>query len=281
MNHLAKKLSLAVMTLAFVGACSTSPTGRHQFNLLPASQLDQMGAESWSQIKSQEAILNDAQAEAYVMCITEALAEVVPEQYHRDNWEVEIFDSETVNAFALPGGYIGVYVGMIRLSENQHQLAAVMGHEIGHVMADHSNERVSQNLLVSGALVGTDLAFSNRPAEQRAMIMAAVGVGAQIGYMLPFSRRHESEADEIGLDLMAKAGFDPHEAPKLWENMQQLGGGGGPEWLSTHPAPSSRIRDLSNQIPDVLPDYESRAAHGNMPQCQRPSWADEPPASTS
>lgn len=276
MNHLAKKLFLAAITLVLVAACSTSPTGRHQFNLLPASQLDQMGAESWNQIKSQEATFNDAQTEAYVMCITDALAAVVPEEYHRDNWEVEVFDSETVNAFALPGGYIGVYVGMIRLSENQHQLAAVMGHEIAHVMAEHSNERVSQNLLVSGALVGTDLAFSNRPAEQRAMIMAAVGVGAQIGYMLPFSRRHESEADEIGLELMAKAGFDPHEAPKLWENMQQLGGGGGPEWLSTHPAPSSRIRDLSNQIPDVLPDYQARSTHGNMPQCERPAWADEP-----
>ena len=148
-------------------------------------------------------------------------------------------------------------------------------------MAEHGNERVSQNLLVSGALIGTDLAFSSRPPQQRAMIMAAVGVGAQVGYMLPFSRRHESEADEIGLDLMAKAGFDPHEAPKLWENMRELGGGGGPEWLSTHPAPSSRIRDLTNQIPDVLPDYEARAERGNLPQCERPAWADERPAEAS
>lgn len=281
MKNLVKKLSMAAIALAVISACSTSPTGRSQLNLLPASQLDQMGAESWNQIKSQEPLLTDAQAEAYVQCITLALAEVVPEQYYRDSWEVEIFDSETINAFALPGGYIGVYVGMIRLAENQHQLAAVMGHEIGHVMAEHGNERVSQNLLVSGALIGTDLAFSSRPPQQRAMIMAAVGVGAQVGYMLPFSRRHESEADEIGLDLMAKAGFDPHEAPKLWENMRELGGGGGPEWLSTHPAPSSRIRDLTNQIPDVLPDYEARAERGNLPQCERPAWADERPAEAS
>ncbi|MCC5879462.1 MAG: M48 family metallopeptidase [Idiomarina sp.] len=272
-----KVMSLAAIAVAVVAACSTSPTGRSQLNLMPASQLDQMGAESWNQIKSQEPLLHDAQATAYVRCITDALAAVVPEQYYRENWDVEIFDSEMVNAFALPGGYIGVYVGMIRLSENQHQLAAVMGHEIGHVMAEHGNERVSQNLLVTGALVGTDLAFSGRSPEQRAMIMAAVGIGAQVGYMLPFSRRHESEADEIGLDLMAKAGFDPHEAPKLWENMRELGGGGGPEWLSTHPAPSSRIRDLSRQIPDVLPDYEARAAQGNLPQCERPAWADEAP----
>lgn len=271
-----KSAALAAVTLAVVSACSTSPTGRNQLNLLPAAQLDEMGAESWNQIKAQEPLLQDAQAEAYVQCITQALAAVVPERYHRDNWDVEIFDSETINAFALPGGYIGVYVGMIRLAENQHQLAAVMGHEIGHVMAEHSNERVSQNLLMSGALVGAELAFSNRPASQRAMIMAAVGVGAQVGYVLPFSRRHESEADEIGLDLMARAGFEPQEAPKLWENMQRLGGGGGPEFLSTHPAPGTRIRDLTSQLPDVQPDYEARRAQGGLPQCQRPAWADEP-----
>lgn len=273
-----KSAAAAAIAVAVVSACSTSPTGRSQLNLLPSSQLDQMGAESWNQIKSQEPLLQDAEAQAYVQCITDALAEVVPERYHRDNWEVEIFDSETINAFALPGGYLGVYVGMIRLAENQHQLAAVMGHEIGHVMAEHSNERVSQNLIMTGAIVGADLAFSNRPASQRAMIMAAVGVGAQVGYVLPFSRRHESEADEIGMELMAKAGFDPHEAPKLWENMQQLGSGGGPEFLSTHPAPSTRIRDLTNQLPDVLPDYEARSAQGNLPQCQRPAWADESPS---
>lgn len=273
-----KSAAAAAISVAVLTACSTSPTGRNQLSLLPASQLDQMGAESWNQIRSQEPLLHDAEAEAYVQCITQALAEVVPEQYHRDDWDVEIFDSETVNAFALPGGYIGVYVGMIRLAENQHQLAAVMGHEIGHVMAEHSNERVSQNLLMSGALVGAELAFSNRPASQRAMIMAAVGVGAQVGYVLPFSRRHESEADEIGLELMAKAGFDPEQAPRLWENMERLGGGGGPEFLSTHPAPATRIRELSGQLPGVAPDYQARAAQGNLPQCQRPAWADRPPS---
>lgn len=277
MNKWIKSAALAAISVAVLGACSTSPTGRNQLSLLPSSQLDQMGAESWNQIRSQEPVLHDAEAEAYVQCITQALAEVVPEQYHRDNWEVEIFDSETVNAFALPGGYIGVYVGMIRLAENQHQLAAVMGHEIGHVMAEHSNERVSQNLLMSGALVGAELAFSNRPASQRAMLMAAVGVGAQVGYVLPFSRRHESEADEIGLELMAQAGFDPEQAPRLWENMERLGGG-GPEFLSTHPTPSTRIRELKGQLPNVTPDYQARAAQGNLPQCRRPAWADQTPA---
>lgn len=279
MKKLVSKLAVSALALMMVSACSTSPTGRSQLNLMSSSQLDQMGLDSWNQIKQQEPLLRDAQAEAYVQCITDALAAVVPERYYRDTWEVEIFNSETVNAFALPGGYIGVYVGMIRLAENQHQLAAVMGHEIGHVMAEHSNERVSQNLLVSAGLLGADLAFSNRPAEQRALIMAGLGVGAQVGYMLPYSRRHESEADEIGMDLMAKAGFDPREAPKLWENMQAMGGGGTPEMLSTHPSPSSRIRELTNQLPSVQPDYEARLAQGAAPQCERPAWADQPPQS--
>lgn len=125
--------------------------------------------------------------------------------------------------------------------------------------------------------MGAELAFSNRPASQRAMLMAAVGVGAQVGYVLPFSRRHESEADEIGLELMAQAGFDPEQAPRLWENMERLGGG-GPEFLSTHPAPSTRIRELKGQLPNVTPDYQARAAQGNLPQCRRPAWADQTPA---
>lgn len=276
MKNFLRTLTLTALTLTVAVACSTSPTGRNQLALMSSSQLDQMGADSWNQIRQQEPILRDAEAEAYIQCITDALIEVVPERYQRDAWEVVIFDSETINAFALPGGYIGMYVGMMRLSDNQHQLAAVMGHEIGHVMAEHSNERVSQNMLTSGLLVGADFAFSNRPAEQRALIMAGVGLGAQVGYMLPYSRRHESEADEIGMDLMAKAGFDPREAPKLWENMQRMGGGSQPEILSTHPSPGSRIRELTNQLPETMPDYEARAAQGNLPQCHRPAWADEP-----
>lgn len=268
-----RAIALSTFAIAVLAACSTSPTGRSQLNLLSSSQLDQMGAESWNEIRGQEAILQDPQADQYIQCITDALVEVLPEQYQRESWEVEIFDSETVNAFALPGGYIGMYVGMMRLADNQHQLAAVMGHEIGHVMAEHSNERVSQNLLVTAGLIGADFAFSNRPPQQRALIMAGLGIGSQVGYMLPFSRRHESEADEIGLDLMAKAGFDPAEAPKLWQNMQSAGGGGTPEILSTHPSPSTRIEALTEQLSSVMPDYQARLEAGPAPNCVAPEWA--------
>lgn len=276
MKLVMKKLALTAVSLCVLAACSTSPTGRSQLTLLPSSQLNSMGAESFQQIKQQEKVSDDPAANAYVQCLTDAIVEVLPEKYAGQNWEVVVFESEMVNAFALPGGYLGVYTGMIRLAENQHQLAAVMGHEVGHVIAEHSSERLSGNLLVGGLLLGADFALSDRPASQRAMIMAGLGLGAQVGYMLPYSRAHESEADEIGLDLMAKAGFDPEEAPKLWERMKEMSGGGGPpELLSTHPSPSTRIRDLNRQVPDVMDDYQARLAQGPAPQCERPAWADE------
>lgn len=274
-NQAALGLSIALL----VSACSTSPTGRSQLNLMSSSQLNTMGAQSFTQMKEEQAVSDDPAANAYVQCLADAIIEVLPEEYELDSWEVAVFDSEQVNAFALPGGRIGVYTGMIRLADNQHQLAAVMGHEVGHVMAEHSNERVSNNLLVSAGLMGADFALSDRSPQQRALIMAGLGVGAQVGYTLPYSRVHESEADEIGLDLMAKAGFDPNEAPKLWENMQATAGDGGPpELLSTHPSPGSRIEDLNAQIPSVMDAYEARLEQGPAPQCQRPDWADEEPA---
>lgn len=277
-----KQITLGVGVALLISACSTSPTGRSQLNLMSSSQLNTMGAQSFQQMKEEQKVSEDPAANAYAQCLADAIIEVLPQEYAQDSWEVAVFDSEQVNAFALPGGYIGIYTGMIRLAENQHQLAAVMGHEVGHVIAEHSNERVSNNLLVSAGLMGADFALSDRSPQQRALIMAGLGIGAQIGYTLPYSRVHESEADEIGLDLMAKAGFDPHQAPKLWENMQAMAGGGGPpELLSTHPSPGSRIRDLNDQIPSVMADYEARLQQGPGPQCERPAWADEEPADES
>jgi predicted Zn-dependent protease len=277
-----KKITLGLAVALLVSACSTSPTGRTQLNLMSSSQLSTMGAQSFDQMKQEQTVSDDPAANAYVQCLADAIIEVLPQEYELDSWEVVVFESEQVNAFALPGGHIGVYTGMIRLAENQHQLAAVMGHEVGHVMADHSNERVSNNLLVSAGLMGADLALSDRSPQQRSLIMAGLGIGAQIGFTLPFSRVHESEADEIGLELMAEAGFDPTEAPKLWENMREMAGDGGPpELLSTHPSPGSRIEDLNAQIPSVMDDYEARLEQGPAPQCERPAWADEEPAEQS
>lgn len=268
-----------VFTVVFVAlfvlvACTTSPTGRSQLNLFSGSALSSMGADAFAQIKEEEKVSTDRELNAYAQCVANAIIEILPERYANNNWEVVVFESDTINAFALPGGYIGFYTGMLRVAENEHQLAAVMGHEIGHVMADHSSERLSTNLLIGSVLIGADIALSDRSSQQRGMIMAGLGITSQIAVALPYSRIHESEADAIGLELMAKAGFQPQEAPKLWENMAAESDGSPPELLSTHPSPSSRIRDLSALVPAAMRDYEARVTAGNLPNCPRPRKLD-------
>lgn len=266
-----KGLSVAVCVAALV-ACSTSPTGRSTLNFMSGSQLNEMGRSSFQQMQAQGNVSSDPELIAYAQCITDAIIEVLPDRYRDYDWQVAVFEEDTINAWALPGGYMGVYTGMMKLAENQHQLAAVMGHEVGHVMAEHGGERMSNHLVMSGALIGAEILLMDRPSDQRLLLMAALGLGAQVGVMLPFSRRHESEADQIGLELMAKAGFEPEQAVKLWENMAAAGGSSGPEILSTHPAPASRIRDLSAQIPSVMPLYQERRQQGRLPNCQRPDF---------
>jgi len=269
------KLLAVAVTVIVVAACTTSPTGRKQLNFFSGSALNSMGAEAFAQIKQEEKVSSDAELNQYAQCIADAIIEVLPQEYSHIEWEVVVFESATINAFALPGGYIGFYTGILKLAENEHQVAAVMGHEIGHVMADHSSERLSTNLLISAGLLAADIATSDRSAGQRAMIMAGLGITSQLAVALPYSRRHESEADEIGLDLMARSGFQPDQAPRLWELMAQAGGGGTPELLSTHPSPDSRIRDLTNQIPNVMPYFEERARQGRLTRCPRPSKLDQ------
>jgi len=270
----ALKIVCCVIAITVVVACTTSPTGRSQLNLFSGGALNSLGAQSFAQIKDQENVSDDPELNNYAQCLADALIAVLPERYANQSWEVVVFESDTVNAFALPGGYIGFYTGMMKLAENEHQVAAVMGHEIGHVMAEHSSERFSTNLLVTGALIGTDFALADRSSEQRAMIMAALGIGAQIGVMLPYSRTHENEADQIGLELMAKAGFDPREAPRLWEVMAEEHGDGPPEILSTHPSPSTRIERLSSMVPDAMPDYQARVEAGTVGHCPHPDFSE-------
>ena len=265
---------VALLSGVLLAACTTSPTGRSQLNLFSGNSLNAMGADAFAQIKQEEKISTNRELNAYAQCVGNAIIEVLPAQYANINWEIVVFESDTINAFALPGGHIGFYTGMMKLAENEHQLAAVMGHEIGHVMANHSSERLSTNILISGLLLGADIAFSERPPQQRAMLMAGLGVTTQLAVALPYSRTHESEADEIGLDLMARAGFKPEEAPKLWENMAAMGSGSTPELLSTHPSPTSRIRALSQQVPRVQAYYEERVAAGLAPNCPRPALLD-------
>jgi predicted Zn-dependent protease len=257
-----KWMSAAVVTVALV-ACATSPMGRRQLLLMPAAQMDQMGLSAYSQLKQQTPLSTNQKQIAYVTCISNALTASLEQQ---QNWEINLFEDPTANAFALPGGFMGVHTGLLNVAQNQHQLAAVIGHEIGHVLAQHSNERVS---IDSATKTGMQLlqTLAGEQTAEKQMVFAALGVGAQFGVSMPFSRQHESEADLIGLELMAKAGFDPRQSVALWENMQAAGGKAPPEFLSTHPSGSTRIRDLGKYMPKVMPLYEQAQAAGRTPKC--------------
>ncbi|MCB0412376.1 MAG: M48 family metallopeptidase [Bdellovibrionales bacterium] len=233
--------------------CTTSPTGRRQVQLLPDSQMAQMGDASFADLKAKQRVSNNPKYNQLVICITNRLLTVMG--MNPQEWEVKVFEDPTPNAFALPGNNVGVHTGMITLVKNQDQLAAVIGHEIGHVLAHHGNERVSQSMLTQAGLVVADLVIGKNSKNDQLM-MAALGLGAQVGILLPFSRKQEQEADRLGVEYMAKAGFDPRAAGELWKIMAQSGGKGPPEFLSTHPSNESRINDLTSYAVQFVPVYE-------------------------
>lgn len=222
-------------------ACSTTPTGRSQLTLMSSGQMNSMGAQSFEDLKKKMKIDRSSKNNQVVTCISHKLLKAIGESPSK--WEIVVFEENTPNAFALPGNKIGVHTGMMKLAQNQHQLAAVIGHEIAHVKASHGNERVSQNMVVQGGLLAASIYYGSS-SKKNNLILAGLGLGAQVGVLLPFSRSHETEADRLGLRYMAKAGFDPRQASKLWEVMKSKSGGAPPEFLSTHPSNDSRIKDL-------------------------------------
>ncbi|MDC5806344.1 M48 family metallopeptidase [Vibrio europaeus] len=251
----------AVMTMT---ACTSSPTGRNQLLLFSDSDMSSLGAQSFEQMKKELKISSDAKTNAYVQCVTDSITQHVPKQPGFDSWEVVVFDSDQVNAFALPGGKIGVYTGLLKVAVTQDQLATVVGHEIAHVLADHSNERLSQSQIANAGLQLTNIALgSSEYAQYQGATMAALGLGVQYGVLMPYGRTQESEADIVGLELMAKSGFDPNQSVDLWKNMAKASGGAQPpELLSTHPSHGTRIQDLSAKI-QTLPENNVKRPNCN------------------
>ena len=256
---------LAVPFVVFAIACTTSPTGRQTLKVFSGAQMSQMGITAFDELKKDTPISRDPRAQAYVRCVADAITREIQTPGAPRSWEVVVFQDESANAFALPGGKIGVHTGLFRVARNPDQLATVIGHEVAHVLAGHSNERASTQLATSGALEALKaLAGPASPAKSRAL--AVLGVGAQVGVLLPFSRAQESEADVLGLDLMARAGFDPRQGPALWENMARLGGQ-PPELLSTHPSSATRIQALRQRVTTALPIAQQARAAGKQPRC--------------
>lgn len=265
-----KKLLLAVALTAGLASCATttSPTGQRQYNAVSDQQLAQMGAQAFQEYKQKLPQSTDAAQNRYVQCVVNSLVSQIPAE-SRTGWETAVFVNKEPNAFALPGGKVGVYTGIFQAARNQDQLAGVIAHEIGHVLARHHNDRISRQLgsqqLVGilGAVVG---AHYGQTAGQ-----IAQGVGsmtAQGAFLLPNSRAQETEADVIGQQLMAAAGFDPRQAVNLWQNMVSISGSNRPaEWMSTHPNPQTRISELQNRAAGLMPRYEEAQKKGLRPRC--------------
>jgi len=262
-----KSAFMATITLLVLVSCATSPLGRRQMMMMPDAQLNQMGIKSFAAYKQKLPIEKDSTTNRYVRCIANAI--LTAANLPANQWEVVVFRDDSANAFAVPGNKIGVHTGLIDISENQHQLAAVIGHEVSHVLAKHSNERASQGaLLNTGLSVAQQLLLggSNAGSATNQMAMNALALGSKFGVMLPFSRIHESEADEHGLYLMSAAGFDPRESVRLWQNMSK-GGAKPPEFLSTHPSGQTRISRLNQAMPKALRNYNQAQASGRKPRC--------------
>jgi len=250
-------------------ATTTSPTGRKQVvGGVSQQQLDQLGAQAFAETKAKETLSRDSKQNAYVQCVVNALVAQLPQQYRGVRWETAVFADNEPNAFALPGGKVGVNSGIFTVAKNQDQLAAVIGHEIGHVISRHHEERITRQmgaqtgLSVLGALAGA--AYGDTAASA---VNQIGGMGAQAAFLLPGSRTQESEADVVGQRLMASAGFDPSQAVNLWQNMMAASGNRSPQWLSTHPDPANRIRELQRDVASLQPVYQQARRSGVVPRC--------------
>jgi predicted Zn-dependent protease len=264
-GHLAVLLGLSL----FLSSCSTVPvTERRGLHLVPDSELSSLSYQEYNKVLKTSKLSTDMTKVTMVRRVGQRIAAASEEllgetgrgaDIRNYKWEFNLIeDDKTVNAWCMPGGKVAVYTGLLPYSQDENGLAVVVGHEVAHAIAKHGNERMSQGLLAQFGAIGLSLALSGSPGLTSDIFMQAYGVGTQVGVLLPYSRVQESEADHIGLILMAKAGYDPRGAITLWQRMNAKGGSRPPEFLSTHPAPESRIRNIESQIPEAMKYYKVR-----------------------
>lgn len=262
-----KRLILIVLLATLLAACATSPTGRSQLMLVSPSQLNAMGIAAFDQMRQQGKFAKAPDKRAYATCVADALIRVLPPPYPQEKWQVEIIDDQAANAFALPGGRIGVNLGMFKVAKTPAELAAVLGHELAHVVARHPAERVSDQLAAQVGVAAASAYAGTRGIDPNTA-QTLLGAGTQVAVLLPFSRTQESEADVLGQRYMAQAGFDPAAAVTLWQNMEKASSGSrGPAFLSTHPSPGNRIGKLAANAPALESIYRAARASGHTPHC--------------
>jgi len=252
--------------LIFLASCATVPvTGRNQLNLVPSDQLMSMSADSYRQFLQQNQVVTGTQDARMVQRVGRRVARAVEEYLRQQgkseliqgfDWEFNLVKDDNINAFAMPGGKVVVFSGMLPVARNEAGLATVIGHEVAHVIAQHGNERMSQQMVAQLGTQALGVALQQQPEQTRQLLMAAVGMGAQVGVLLPYGRLQESEADKMGLIFMAMAGYDPRTAVNFWQRMAAANKGKAPpEFLSTHPAHNTRIQDLREYMPEALQYY--------------------------
>ena len=260
MNFKFKFIAFAILVL--VVSCAKNPfTGKSTMALVPNSQIFPSAFQQYNQFLSENKVIKGTTDAKRIETIGTKI-KTASERWLAANgqadylegyaWEYNLVDSKEVNAWCMPGGKIVFYTGILPICKDDAGIAAVMGHEVAHALANHGQQRMSAGLLQQLGAVGTQIAIGNKDPQTQALIMQAYGVGTQVGGMLPFSRAHESEADMIGLTLMAIAGYDPINAVKVWERMSANSGGQAPpEILSTHPSNETRIKESTALIPQA------------------------------
>jgi len=247
--------ALALLPLLILSACATAPyTQRSQLILISSSEENRLGVQAFQQVLAKEKVTRDPVLQGVVDRIGWRVATAANRPDFQ--WQFVVIDNEkTANAFALPGGKVAVYTGIFPVAKTEGGLAAVMAHEVAHVLARHGGERLSQGLLAQMGAVAVQVGMAGSDPGVVQGVMAAYGLGANVGVLLPYSRLQESEADRIGLIVMAQAGYDPREAVHLWERMAQQDRNRPPEFFSTHPSAGSRIQDLQRSMPNALTYY--------------------------
>jgi predicted Zn-dependent protease len=264
---------IKILIITLIGflliSCSTVPlTGRHQLNLVPQSSMLSMSFQQYDQFLKENKLSRNTVQSQMVTRVGKRIQKAV-ETYFAENkmskklsnysWEFNLVENEEINAWCMPGGKVVVYTGILPITRDETGLAVVMGHEIAHAIAKHGNERMSQGLLAQAGGMALSTALESEPETTRQLWVAAYGLGAQLGLVLPYSRLHENEADHLGLIFMSRAGYNPNEAVGFWQRMAaKKGGKNPPEFLSTHPSDKKRIKNIKNLIPKAMKYYNNQ-----------------------
>jgi len=239
------------LVLLLLAGCASGPM------LIPESHLVEMAAMEFEKIKQEMTISDDPEGTAQVARVSMGIAKALGSEMPDAEWEYVLLEDPSANAFAMPGGKIAVFTGLLETVESDDELAAVIGHEIAHVLFRHSNQRMTAEILRSIGAVATVVATDDMDDGDRALVLAAYGIGSQVGVMLPYSRHHESQADQLGLLIAAQSGFDPRAALLFWEKMSESNPKSQPEFFSTHPGYDTRLQNLRDAMPEAMQAYEA------------------------